>query len=399
MNKTIFPFIPKGVVAPPPSKSILHRALICAFLANKVFSIPNKGICEDVQITINALKEMGAVFQINKEQIMFLGRNIDKNSIVINVNKSASTIRFLLPLCNYLFEKCEFLGDKTLFNRPFSDYIRILDKQCINYQLKPNSLIVNGKLKLDSFKLLGEETTQFVSGFLFLNAFTKSERPLFVNKEILKSNYVSLTLNELQKFGFVFSKDETTLSFKKLITVDNFKQDIEPDYSCAAYFLALSTFYKDLKVVNIDKGSLQPDSEILKILEKYNNNRSSFSININNFIDLGPILFVLAAVTNGTSVLEGIKRLKLKESNRIDSMINELSKTGVVFELQDDKILIKGKSNFTGEYIFDSHNDHRIAMSLAIFGLIAQIKFTILNAECVNKSYPDFFNVLESLNA
>ena len=207
-----------------------------------------------------------------------------------------------------------------------------------------------------------------------------------------------MTIDVLNKFG-----DKIPSLIEKFI---------ETDYSSISYFAVLGALKGGVKINYVNFNSAQPDLRIFSLLKnmgsKYEIEGETvtfiksplgpFNVDISNAIDLGPTLFVLAALVNGKSIIRGVNRLIIKESNRLKSMIDELSFAGVDISYDNDTVIINGKESYTGNIIFNTYSDHRIAMALSIFSIASGIEGTIENIECVTKSYPNFFKDLEGLN-
>ena len=398
MDIRLKPFIPNGEINPPSSKSYCHRYLICSFIKNKPFTIYNFNFCDDTNATLNGLKELGGQFEFGENTVKFIKREQLNKKIVIDTKASASTLRMLLPIACYLYDDVTFIGEESLFLRPLDVYEDILKTNKIPYDKTENSIHIKKKLRATSFSFRGDVSSQFVTGLMFYSLLSDKDVLLNLTTPLVSSGYVTMTIDVLNEFG-----DKAPSLLEKFI---------ETDYSSISYFAVLGALKGGVKINYVNFNSAQPDLRIFSLLKnmgsKYEIEGESvtfiksplgpFNVDISNAIDLGPTLFVLAALVNGKSIIRGVNRLIIKESNRLKSMIDELSFAGVDISYDNDTVIINGKESYTGNIIFNTYSDHRIAMALSIFSIASGIEGTIENIECVTKSYPNFFKDLEGLN-
>ena len=392
-------FIPNGEINPPSSKSYCHRYLICSFIANKPFTIYNFNFCDDTIATLNGLKELGGVFELEDNTVKFLKREVLDKKIVIDTKASASTLRMLLPIACYLYDDVTFIGEESLFLRPLDVYEEILKTSKIPYDKTENSIHIKKKLKATKFSIRGDVSSQFVTGLMFYSLLSDKDVLLNLTTPLVSSGYVTMSIDVLNEFS---KSNENPISEKF----------IETDYSSISYFAILGALKGGVKINYLNLNSAQPDLRIFSLLKnmgaKYEVEGESvtfvkselcpFNVDISNSIDLGPTLFVLASLVNGKSIIRGVNRLVIKETNRLKAMIDELGFAGVDITYNDDTVVINGKGSYEGNVVFNTYGDHRIAMALSIFTIASGIEGTIENVECVGKSYPNFFKDLEGLN-
>lgn len=410
MNQVVKEFIPKGKITLPFSKSYSHRAIITAFIANKGACLKNVNFCDDVKCTLNAIKQLGGKFNVNDNEITFFSSEKNyPNEIIIDVGSSASTLRFLLPFVCYHVKKVKFVGSKELFSRPLDIYEELFKRQNIDYIKGDNYLEINDKIQCEDFIVDCNKSSQFVTGYLFLISDINENHYIKLNN-IESKPYIDMTLDVLKKFGVRFIIKDN-LIVKNFAEFNYLNYEIEIDYSSLAYFACLGSLKGYVSCSNLNLLSYQGDKKIIEILMDmgakidisldnitfYESLLRGIEIDLKNIIDLGPIIFVLCAFCYGKSIIKNVHRLEYKESNRLLNMINELKKANVDIAYIDDNVIINGKASYNGDYVFNSYNDHRIAMALSIFSVINHGKCTILNSECVNKSYPNFYNDLFSL--
>ena len=411
MDKEVLKFTPTGSIRVLSSKSYSHRYLISAFIANKPVTIQNLNLCDDVKATVDCLTKLGGKFEIEKKDVRFVKRSEVKGPIELNVGASGTTLRMLFPLAIYLYNDVKFYGKSSLFSRPMGVYKEILDAQKIPYELGEDFIHVKGKLKAGEFSVKGDISSQFISGLLLLNCLANNKKKLKVIPPIESKFYIVMTLNVLEEMGMIYVVKNNVYKYVGKVKNNETTFDTEIDYSLLANFAVAATLNGSVEFYINCISSLQGDSIILDFLSnvgayvKYGDNAIRvthhnlipFDVNLSDCIDLGPTLFVLASLIPGRTHFSGIKRLQYKESNRITSMVNELKKTGVEIEVGENDLYIKGKEKISGDYEFDTYNDHRIAMALTILGMNIDGKVIIKDAECVKKSYPNFFEDLESL--
>ena len=411
MNKEVLKFTPNGSIRVPSSKSYSHRFLISAFIYNRPVTINNVNLCDDVTTTIDCLKSLGATFEINKSTVKFIKREVKHGPVVLDVRESGTSLRMLFPIAIYLYKDVKFIGKTSLFSRPMGVYKEILEQQKIPFELSEDFIHVKGNIKPTDFEVRGDISSQFISGLLLLNVLANSKKKLKVIPPIESKFYIVMTLNVLEELGFIYENKNNVYKYLGKVKGNTNVFDTEVDYSLLANFAVLATLKGNVELFINSISSLQGDSIILDFLStigayiKYKDNAIvvthhnliPFDVNLSDCIDLGPTLFVLASLIPGRTHFSGIKRLQYKESNRITSMVNELKKTGVEIEVNENDLYIKGKEKITGDYEFNTYNDHRIAMALTILGMNIDGKVIIKDAECVKKSYPNFFEDLESL--
>lgn len=415
VNKLLKPFEPYGNIKVPSSKSYSHRYLISAFIANNKCQIGEIIFCDDVKITLKALKILGGKYSVKNNIIKFEKRNSIEfgKQIEICCGESASTLRFLFPLAVYLSGNVIFKCSKVLIDRTYDDLNHTFTNLGLKINRTNNSISAKGTIKIQDIEIEENRTSQIVSGLLFLLAIADNKFSIKCNKDVPSHNYIDMTIKSLNDFGIEINESNSTFTYIRENKVNNV-HNIEMDFSSFAYHAVLGTFKGNITIDNFTKDTLQGDKAILDLLKNIGadyitkdnkisfnkSNLSTFEFDVSNCIDLGPIVFALAASIDGKSIIKGIERLKYKESDRISSMIEELSKDNIKFKVEDNQISIWGKQTSKLKNIsFDNHNDHRIAMSLTIYALIKNIEVNLKNTNAVSKSYPNFYNDLNSLKS
>ena len=397
MNIRIKKSTPSGRIAAPPSKSMAHRMLICAGLANDRSVIHGISDSEDMSATLNCLRALGVSCEKNGDTVTVDGINIKKATAnaPLNCNESASTLRFFIPLCLMSGADFELGGSKSLFTRPLSVYEKICKEQSFKFERYGESGIrVSGELYGREYKVDGNISSQFISGLLFALPLCEGDSTISIAPPIESRSYLDLTIQALELFGVEIKwSDERTLFIKGGQRYCPREVTVEGDYSNAAFFAAMNLF--DGNKVEIDgllDTSLQGDRAYIKFFDMLC--RGTPTIHIGNCPDLGPVLMAVAAAKNG-AVLCGTHRLKIKESDRGTAMAEELAKFGVSVAVHDDSIVVYPTDFHAPSTVLSGHNDHRVVMSLSV--LLALTGGEIEGAEAVNKSLPTFFDMMSAV--
>ncbi len=398
-NLTLVPSKLVGTVNAPSSKSITHRAILCGALASGKSTINNVTFSNDIFATIEVVKALGATIDIKDNKIVITGiKNFNSNKTpVLYSNESASTLRFIIPIAMLLFESAIFTAEKSLVKRPLNVYFDIFAKQNITYNYINDDLHVNGKLKSDNFYIDGSISSQFVSGLLFATPILQGDSTINIVGELQSKPYVDLTLDVLQSFGIVIEN----LNYKKFIIKGNQKYigtdyTVEGDYSQTSVFEIANYLGHEINILNTNLNSHQGDSIILENLKKFELDED-IVINGSNCPDIVPIMALGACFRNFNTEFINISRLKIKECDRLQTTYEVLSALGAIVEITENSMHINGNSTFLGGITIDSYNDHRIAMLVAIASTKCEKPVVLTNPSCINKSYPDFFEVFKTL--
>ena len=386
MNKFITNSVVSGKITPPSSKSMLQRLIAASFLSNTETTLIYNSLCDDSVVALNIVKELGAKIENFSGGIRIQG-GYSPISNELNFGESGLALRMFTPILALYDTEFIIKTDGSLSNRPAME---------IKYPLKGGVLEVDGYV-----------TSQFLTGLLMALPMVKEDS--VVNVTDLKSKpYIDMTLEVLESFGVKIKnenyekfivKGDQSYSAEKIV--------VENDWSGASNFIVAGAIAGEVEILGLNINSNQPDKNILDIVRSAGadveirentiliskNELQAFTYDATDSPDLFPPLVVLASACNGVSRIKGISRLKYKESDRAEVLLKEFSKLGINISIADDEMIIKGGKMIGGE--LDTHNDHRIAMAGAIIGLISKKGVNIKNAECVNKSYRDFFKDLD----
>ena len=394
MKVTITPSRANGTVLAPPSKSMAHRMLMGAGLADGTSVVDNIELSEDIKATLGILEALGAQYKIEDRKVIMQGVGEKRLQTMqkLNCNESGSTLRFFIPLLLSGGKRAEFIGAKRLFERPLGIYEDICKEQGILFEKNENGLVVEGQLKASHFRIKGNISSQFITGLLFALPLLEEDSVLEVLPPVESRAYIDMTLEALETFGIEIKQEGNTF----YIAGDQIYQakdvTVEGDYSNAAFLDAFNLIDGNVKVTGLRVDTLQGDS-IYKTYYKVLKEEHPV-MDISECPDLGPILMGMAAAGHGAR-FTGTRRLRIKESDRGAVMAEELAKFGIQVDVMENEIVVhKGTLTKPSEAI-SSHNDHRIAMTMATLCTITG--GTIDGAESVKKSFPNYYDVIESL--
>lgn len=394
MKIKIMPSKAAGEVVAPPSKSMAHRMLIGAGLACGTSCIQNIHLSEDIKATLGVLKSLGCSYEIKEHEVVMSGiggRSIAATE-VLNCNESGSTLRFFIPILMTGGEQTVFSGAERLMERPLVIYEEICRQQGLLFQRTEKQLMIQGQLKAMHYKISGGISSQFITGLLFALPLLEEDSILEIVPPVESRAYIDMTLETLKLYGIRIQRQENLFFIKGNQAFSPYQGSVEGDYSNAAFLEALRVVGGDVNVTGLREDSLQGDKIYLDYFRRLQNKGEI--MDISDCPDLGPILIALAAAKHG-AVFTGTRRLKIKESDRGNAMAEELKKFGVNVCVEENQITVFEGDLKKPEEILNSHNDHRIAMSLAT--LCTLTGGIIENGEAVRKSYPDYYDVIREL--
>lgn len=383
-----------GSVTAPPSKSVLHRMLICAALSKEESVIENAYYSEDILATLDCLEKMGARVEKRESSVKIGGLDplCIPEGVALPCRESGSTLRFLVPLALLCGRKVSFFGSEKLFSRPLGVYEEIAKKEGFLFEKESGRLTVCGRLCGGEYAVPGNVSSQFITGLLFALPFC-GESKISLTTEIQSKSYIDITLSVMKKFGVSATwQNAGTLYLSSNQKFKGFDCKAEGDCSSAAFLDAFNLFGGSVSVCGIDADTLQGDrvyKEYFKLLEN-----GAPVLDVADCPDLAPILMTASAFKNG-AVLKNTARLKMKESDRGEAMKKELSAFGAKIDVFENEIVVQRSALHSPEGTLSSHNDHRVAMSLAV--LSSAFGGVIEGAEAVSKSFPTFFEVIKKL--
>lgn len=385
-----------GEIIAPPSKSIAHRFLICGALSRGESRINGVSGSDDMKATIGCLSSLGAKVQREGDTVTIFGGLNAKKEVTLDCIESGSTLRFMIPVALASgAEKITFKGSERLIARGVEVYEEVFADKGVRIEKGKNEIVVSGTLESGNYVLRGDVSSQYVTGLMLSLAKLDSDSEIEILPPVESRPYIDLTVATLAKFGVKIEETEKNKFFVK--GGQRFASgtyDVEGDWSNGAILFALNAFGSNVAVSGLDENSVQGDKvcvEIFRALEKGN-----ATIDLSDCPDLAPIAFVVAAEKNGAT-FTGTERLKIKESDRAAVMAEELAKFGAQVEVKENCVVVKKCDLHSPEQTLLSHNDHRIAMSLAV--LMTKYGGVLDGAEAVKKSFPDFFDMMKQAGA
>jgi len=408
----VFPSLLSGAVKAPPSKSLSHRALICAGLSKGTSVISNLIYSEDIIATMSSLEKLGVKFHKKADKVTVQGvKKIKKMHEKIDCNESGSTIRFLIPLFSLSNEEVIFTGKDSLINRPHSVYKEIYESQGSSFDIINSSIMVNGSIKPNIFHIKGNVSSQFFSGLMFALPLLDEDSTIYIDGILESKSYIDLTIDILDHYGIKVLEIENGYFIEGNQTYIPRDYKVEGDYSQAAFYLVGGVLNGHIKVSELNHSSLQGDRSIIELIKSMKgrviylengfitelSKTYSTVIDLSNTPDLGPIIALLASLSEGETIIKNISRLRLKESDRVYSTVSTLKALGADITSTENEITINGKEQLKGGVTVDTFNDHRIEMMLCIAATRCKYEITISNAMAVNKSYPGFYEDYKSL--
>ena len=395
MKVSIHPGKAIGSVTAPPSKSMAHRLLICAGLANGISRIAGLDYNEDILATLDCLRALGAVCTVENDVVTVVGADLRNAapSQALCCRESGSTLRFFIPLALLCGRQVVFTGTEKLLSRPLGVYEQLCREQGFSFFHTNNELTLQGNLKGGTFRVPGDVSSQFITGLLFALPLTGQESYIEITTPLESKSYIDLTMQALAAFGIkAVWQDSQTIHIPEKQQYAARDMAVEGDYSGAAFYGALNAFGGEVAVCGLVPESLQGDkiyqSHIRQLCAK------NAEIDLSDCPDLGPVLFAVAAAKNGGR-FTGTRRLKLKESDRAEAMAKELSAFGTRVTVDENSVIVEPVAFHAPDRVLCGHNDHRIVMSLAV--LLTLTGGEIEGAQAVRKSFPDFFEKLKQL--
>lgn len=389
MDITIYPSSLSGTVAAIPSKSQAHRVLICAAFSDNPTAIICPETNQDIEATVNCLCALGANIQRENDTYFVEPIVSVPESATLDCAESGSTLRFMLPIVGALGVNGTFLLGGRLPNRPLSPLWEEMERMgCRLCRPSETTVHCSGQLLSGQYKIAGNISSQFITGLLFALALLPGSSSLVIEGKLESKPYVDMTLQALNLFG-VSTDGSTTESQFPFHSPG--KITVEGDWSNAAFFLSAQFLGNPVSVTGLSDVSAQGDRAAAKLIPSLN---EYIVVDATDIPDLVPILAITAGASHG-AVFKNIGRLRLKESDRIATVINMLKELGVSAYATENTLVVE-----CGHYhscTIDAASDHRIAMAAAIAATVADGPVTILGAHCVAKSYPSFWDEFRRL--
>ena len=401
MNVTITPTLLKGTITPPPSKSQAHRLIIAAALSDGVCRLSNVELSQDIQATLRCMRTLNA--DASSDGTVIRGCNlVDGFEVpppeIMDCGESGSTLRFLIPVALALQGGGKFTGHGRLMERPQGPYFDLFREKGIACSLEDGVLTVSGKLTPGRYALPGDVSSQFVTGLLYALPLLEGDSEIHLTTGLESRGYVDMTLDALAQFGVSVDYDGDRLFRVPGNQVYQHRDlAIEADWSNAAFWYAAIFAGCGVELEGLNAFSVQGDMRIVPYFMKLQG-KGPVDLDVSQCPDLVPPLAAMAALRAGeTTRIVNAARLRIKESDRLSTVTEVLSALGADIEEQADALVLRGKARLAGGVTVSGHNDHRIAMMAAIAATRCERPVTITGAECVAKSYPDFWADYEKL--
>ncbi|MBQ7399808.1 MAG: 3-phosphoshikimate 1-carboxyvinyltransferase [Clostridia bacterium] len=397
------------------SKSDIHRCIICAALSEKPTKIKFMGLSKDIITTVECVKMLGAkaefldgcitVTPCDKEKIM--------QGLTLDCSESGSTARFLLPVAAAICKNVTLVGSGRLPERPFSPLCESLEKNGAKFSSDKLPITVSANVAHGGvFEIPGNISSQYISGLLLMLPLFEEGGEVRITTPLESAGYVDMTVDTMTKFGIEIEKGENSY---RVLPNQSYKSPefirAQGDWSSAAFWLCADALGANVVLSGLDEGCPQGDRKVIEILENFGAKKiitedgilieagrlHGIEIDASNIPDLVPVLSVVACAARGKTKIYGAKRLRLKESDRLETTRDFLTRLGADVAVTDDGLEICGKGKLEGGTVF-GHNDHRIVMSSAICSLICKNQVIIEGAQAVEKSYTTFFSDFDKLN-
>lgn len=414
MQVKVTPSSLRGKLEPPSSKSVTHRALVCSALAQGESAIRRPLISDDTVATRRLIELLGPEVSGGDEEWRVKGGALTEPFAELDCGESGTTIRLMTAVCSLVEGVCKLTGGPSLSRRPMEPLVEGLKQLGVNVDStggRPPVLVRgNGRIRGGEASIRGDISSQFISALLLVAPRGEKPTTLSITTPLESKPYVSITMDTQKLFGVNVEASEDMTEFKvKRQDYTPTEMTVEGDWSSAAFLLAAGAMTGGVSLGNLNMSSRQADKAIVDALKamggEIQDGDSSievreahlrgFTMNVSDSPDIFPVLAALGATASGTSTLTGWRRLRYKESDRIEAMAEGLRKMGIQTALDGDTFTVKGGKP-RGAAI-NPHQDHRIAMAFTILGLVADGETTINNAECVTKSYPGFWDDMEAL--
>lgn len=413
--KYVKPGRTKGLLKVIGSKSVMQRAVACALLSNGETTLVSPSLCDDGLAALSIIQALGAEVQSSNDIVQIKSKGLSNNvrSNTISVGESGLSIRLFSSVVSMFSGDFTLNANGSLLARPMLQIEQTLSKMGCTVKSENGRapIKISGPLKPGNYTYDGESSSQVLTGLLTSLPLLSDDST--ISYETLTSKpYIDLTIEVLKSFGvnIDWNKDKKVFSIKGNQSYKPTKYVIEGDWSGASFFAALGAHSENINLSGLKLNSSQGDKEIIKILKAVGasvvessdsvkiqqGSKNPFEFDATDAPDLFPPLVALAVFLNGTSRIKGAHRLKGKESDRAEVLVKEFTKLGAKLKHQDDEIIIDGSGSLRGGEA-SAHGDHRIAMALAIAGILSAEGVSVEGYECVSKSYPNFFEELESL--
>lgn len=400
------PFVPNGTVNVPPSKSDVHRAIICAAMANGVSRISPVALSNDIKATIGCIKALGADAVLENNVLTVDGTNMYKNkTALLDCGESGSTLRFFIPIAAVGNINATFVGKGKLPQRPIGIFTEALPKAGTVCKTEGGlPLEIKGQLKSGIFEIPGNVSSQFITGLLLALPILEGNSEIVLTSPLESVGYIAMTIRTMKQFGVNIQATEKGWHIKGGQSYKTCDYTTDGDWSQAAFFMVLGAVSGKVTVKGVAKDSTQGDKKCTEILARFGakvtqldnevtvekRELKAITIDASQIPDLVPVLSVCAAFAEGTTKIINAERLRIKECDRLKATAELLNNLGGKVKELSDGLEITGVSSLKGGNV-NGYNDHRIVMSAAVCAARSDEDITATFAMSINKSYPDFY--------
>lgn len=402
-----------GEVSMPPSKSAVHRAILCAAMAQGVSTVAPVALSKDIEATIQCVQALGADICLCKQTLTIDGAGLfSKQDVLLDCEESGSTLRFLIPIAAAGGVLAHFTGKGRLPQRPIGVYLDCLPQKGVSLKTQGGlPLTISGQLKSGVYRLPGDISSQFITGLLLSLPLLDGDSEIVLTSALESEGYIDMTLQTMRAFGVTAEKTAAGYMVKgRQRYLPNTNYVCEGDWSQAAFFMAAGALGGNIKITGLNPHSVQGDRACLHLFEQFGANvrqagnavtvtrgtLHAIAIDARQIPDLVPILAVVAAFAKGKTTIYGAQRLRIKESDRLKAICSGLQALGADITETDDGLVVQGVSSLHGGTV-QGYNDHRIVMALSIAALNASGPVVITDRESIRKSYPSFFEEYKRL--
>lgn len=400
------PFVPNGIVNVPPSKSDVHRAIICAAMANGVSRISPVALSNDIKATIGCIKALGADAVLENNVLTVDGTNMYKNkTALLDCGESGSTLRFFIPIAAVGNINATFVGKGKLPQRPIGIFTEALPKAGTVCKTEGGlPLEIKGQLKSGIFEIPGNVSSQFITGLLLALPILEGDSEIVLTSPLESVGYIAMTIRTMKQFGVNIQATEKGWHIKGGQSYKTCDYTTDGDWSQAAFFMVLGAVSGKVTVKGVAKDSTQGDKKCAEILARFGakvtqldnevtvekGKLKAITVDASQIPDLVPVLSVCAAFAEGTTKIINAERLRIKECDRLKATAELLNNLGGKVKELSDGLEITGVSSLKGGNV-NGYNDHRIVMSAAVCAARSDEDITATFAMSINKSYPDFY--------
>lgn len=394
MKVTISPSVARGAVAAPASKSVAHRMMIGAALAEGTSVLRGVADSQDMLATLDCIAALGAAYEKDGDVLTVhgVGGDLSRSTGTFSCRESGSTLRFFVPVALLKEGICLFTGSERLLTRGADVYAEVFADKGIAMEKTTGGVTFSGRLVPGDYVVRGDISSQYITGLLLALPLTGSDSTLTIIPPVESRPYIDITLGVMRRFGVTVEQTEENVFYVSGGQYRAVSGAVEGDWSNAAFFYALNAIGGDVTITGLSPDSLQGDRACVEMLEQLQ--RGFAEIDIAETPDLGPVLFAAAAALHGGR-FTGTRRLAVKESDRAAAMAAELAKCGVKTVVEANAVTVFPGGLTKPTETLCGHNDHRVVMALAV--LLTRTGGSIDGAGAVGKSFPGFWEEIRKL--